>query len=227
MVGIHLTAIALLIVIPAVNNLFHPKPKELVNFVEFVSEAPPAAQPVAEREPQPAAEPKPQPVVKQPVIKQPVIKKPVVEAPKPKPKPVPKKPKWKPAPVVRQDKHVTKKPTTTTPTTPVRKQITIRDIRKALGSSGSVDPFGAYYQTILARFYSVWQVPVGTAYGLSAQATITVGTNGTVSTRRLIRSSGNAAFDQSVQKALNTVSRLPAPPAGLPSRTITVEFVPQ
>jgi len=94
-------------------------------------------------------------------------------------------------------------------------------------SAGTLNEFAAYYQTIFARFYAVWQVPIGTAYGLSAQASITVGTDGAISNRRLTRPSGDAAFDQSVQDALNTVNRLPAPPANLPSRILTIDFVPQ
>lgn len=213
--GIHLAAVAVAIIIPSIKNLFHPKPKEIVTFVEFVDEAPPSVQPVAE--PQPVS--KPEPVVKQPVIDVPMpTNKPpkVVEKPKPKPKP---------KPVVKQTTRVTNP--SATPAAPVQKQITTSDIRKALGTGGTVDPFGAYYQTIFARFYAVWQVPIGTAYGLSAQAAITVAADGTVSNRRLTRASGNTAFDQSVQSALNAVNRLPAPPADLPSRTITIEFVPQ
>jgi len=213
--GIHLAAVATAIILPAVKNLFHPKPKEIVSFVEFVSEVPAAAESVAE--PQPVS--KPEPVVKQPVVDVPMpTNKPpkVVEKPNPKPKP---------KPVVKQTTRVTNP--SATPTAPVQKKITTSDIRKALGTGGTVDPFGAYYQTIFARFYAVWQVPIGTAYGTSAQASITVLADGTVSNRRLTRPSGNTAFDQSVQSALNAVSRLPAPPTDLPSRTITIEFVPQ
>ena len=79
----------------------------------------------------------------------------------------------------------------------------------------------------MQRMYGVWQVPVGAAYGLKTHASITVGTNGSVSNKRITQRSGDAAFDQSVQKALNTINRLPAPPAELAHRPITIEFVPQ
>ncbi len=196
--GIHAAVIGGLFIAP----LFHRRPKEIVHFVEFVSES-----------------------VSEPAAESPAPVEPVVEAPKPAPipEPEPEKPKWKPAKVIRQDKRVTKEPAKPTRTT--RPQPDLRKIKKAL--SGTVSPFAAYYTVVRERMYGVWQVPVGVAYGLSAQASITLGADGTVSNRQLTRPSGNSAFDQSVQSALNTVNRLPRPPADLPSRTITIEFEPQ
>lgn len=207
--GIHATIIGGLLVAP----LFHRRPKEIVTFVEYVSE--PAAgeiQPAgAERLPEP---------------------KPIVEAPKqapiPEPKPEPEKPKRKPNPVVRQNKRIVIGSEKPAPVSPSPKRITSSDIRNALGSTrGLTSPFATYYTTVRERMYGVWKVPVGVAYGLSAQASITIGADGSISNRQLIRPSGNTAFDQSVQSALNAVNRLPRPPANLPSRTITIEFVPQ
>jgi len=79
----------------------------------------------------------------------------------------------------------------------------------------------------MQRMYGVWQVPVGAPIGLSAVGSINISANGSVSNRKLIRSSGDTAFDQSVQKALNTINRLPAPPADLVNRPITITFEPQ
>lgn len=205
--GIHVAVIGALLIAP----LFHRHPKEIVHFVEFVSEQPPPVeQPVVQ----------PNPVVEKPVVEAPMpTNKPPEIAEKPKPKAKPK-----PKPVQRQTTRVTRQ---ATPARSAQKHITASDIRKALGAGGTADPHGAYYQTIFARFYAVWQVPVGAAYGLSAQGVITLGADGTLLSRKLTRPSGDAAFDQSVQKALNAIKRLPAPPADLPSRTITVEFVPQ
>ncbi len=205
--GIHAAVIGGLLIAP----LFHRRPpKEIVTFVEFVSEPPPAL----------------------PVVETPVIEKAVVDLPAPTNRvekvKTPEKPKWKPAPVVRQNKRVTKTSEKPAPVTPSKKRVTSSDIRNALGSGGGVvDPHGAYYSSVRERTYGVWQVPGGVAYGLSAQASITIGADGFISNRRLIRPSGNTAFDQSVQSALNTLNRLPRPPADLPSRTITIEFVPQ
>ena len=233
MVGIHVAAIVLAIIIPAFQHLFNPRKKEIVTFVAIDDGSAPAPitdiQPVEVEslpEPEPPP-PEPKPVVETPIPTNPPPK--VVEKPKPEPKPKPKpKPKWKPAPVVKQNRRITRDSKKPAPVKPTRQRITASDIRKALGTAGGTpSEFAAYYNTIFSRFYSVWQVPVGTAYGVSAQASITVGTDGTVSNRRLIRGSVNAGFDQSVQTALNTVNRLPRPPANLPSRTITIDFVPQ
>ncbi len=206
--GVHAAVIGGLLTAP----LFHRRPKEIVHFVEFVSEPAPE---------QPVEIPVP--------VEEPIIKKEVVNLPTPTNR-VQKveKPKWKPAKVVRQDKRVTKEPQKPVPVTPAPKRITPTDIQNALGSGGgTVSPFAAYYTAVRERMYAVWQVPVGAAYGLSARASITVGTDGAVSNSQLIRPSGNSAFDQSVQSALNTVNRLPRPPVDLPSRTITIEFAPQ
>ena len=204
--GAHAGAIFLALIIPLIQGWIHPRPQEIVQFVEFVSEPGTAAE---------------SPIL---VTAPPPVKQPVVEAPKPEPAPAPEKPKWKPAKVIRQNKRVTPRPVKTQPT---QKRISASDIQKALGAAGTVSPFAAYYNTVKQRMYGVWQVPVAAPIGLSAQGVITIGADGAVSNRRLLRPSGNAAFDQSIQKALNTVQRLPAPPANLPSRTITIEFAPQ
>jgi len=192
-VGIHAGALLLLGIIPAIQSLIHPRPKEIIQFVEFVSEA-------AEVETAPT-----QPG--QPLAELPV-----------------EKPKWEPAKVIRQNRRASQKPH---PVTPPRKTITSSEIKKALNPTGTSNPFGAYYNTVRQRMYSVWEVPLASTYGLSAQASITVSPTGTVSNRQLIRSSGNSQFDQSVREALHRIQRLPTPPTGLPSRTITLLFEPQ
>ncbi len=210
--GIHAAVIGGMLIAPQ----FHRRPKEIVTFVEFLSE--------------PASE---APVEVPVPIEEPIIKKAVVAllAPTNKVEKVkaPEKAKWKAAKVIPQNKRMTKTSEKTTPVTPSKKRITSSDIRNALntGGGGTLNPHEAYYTTVRERMYGVWQVPVGSVYGLSTQASITVGADGNVSNRQLIRRSGNSAFDQSVQRALNTINRLPRPPADLPSRTITIEFAPQ
>jgi TonB family protein len=221
-IGVHIVLVLGAVTIPLVQKLFRPKKKEIITFVAIddgsIPAPPDKIQPVeVERLPEPES------------IDIPIqTNKPPKKVEKPKLEPKPEKKKWKAAPVQRQNNRVTKDRKKPVPATPARKRITASDIQKALGTAGGTpSAFAAYYQTILTRFYSVWQVPVGTAYGVSAQASIQVGPDGTVSNRRLIRPSGNSAFDQSVQSALQTVNRLPAPPSNLPSRTITIDFVPQ
>ncbi len=209
-IGFHAVLILCAVVVPTFQKLFKPKKKEIITFVTFgdggVPEPAPEIQPAeVERLPDPE------------------------QAPLPEPKPEPEKPKWKPAVVKPQNKRIIKNAPKPAPVTPQRKRISSSDIRNALNTNigGTIDPHGGYYNTVMQRMYGVWQVPVGAPMGLSALGSITVSSNGSVSNRQLIRSSGDMAFDHSVQKALNAVNRLPSPPTDLPNRTITIEFAPQ
>ncbi len=200
--GIHAAVIGGLLIAP----LFHRRPKEIVTFVEFVSEPAPIEQPVIEQKA--------------------IVEKLIVDVPMPTNSPPKPKPKLKrPTEIKRSTKRVQLNPT---PVTPTKKRITSTDIQNTLGSAGrTVDPHEAYYISVRERMYGVWLVPVGAAYGLKATGSITISPDGAVLNRRLTYPSGSPAFDQSVQSALNTVNRLPRPPADLPSRTITIEFAPQ
>lgn len=99
-------------------------------------------------------------------------------------------------------------------------------VRSALEqvASGAVNPLAAYYEQVRIRLYEVWQPPAGVPLGLTASAQIRVEADGSISSKSISRRSGHAAFDQSVQDALNRVTRLPRPPAELPDRTIHIEF---
>lgn len=234
--GTHAVVLFLLLVIPWVKGLFRPKPKEIITFVDL-------------------AAPMPEPVVPEPVIAPPEpVKKTIAPPPtnpppkkveskpppkkeepkKPEPPPEPEKPKWKPAPVVRQNNRVANPAAPAAK--PVQPQIDVNKIRTtlagAVGSTGSgsssggtFSPFAGYYSTVQQRLYAAWQQPAGTPIGTTATAVIRVERDGTLSYRSVSRRSGNATFDASVQKALDAVSRLPAPPADLPDRNITIEFV--
>ncbi len=92
------------------------------------------------------------------------------------------------------------------------------------GSAGGMySPFAGYYDSIKQQMYAVWQQPAGV--GLRAIAAVRVERDGTVSLKSITLRSGNGAFDQSVQNALNATVRLPIPPADLPDRTISIEFL--
>jgi protein TonB len=93
------------------------------------------------------------------------------------------------------------------------------------GSGGVYSPFAGYYDSIKRQMYAVWQQPAGVPISLTATATIRVERDGTVSLKSITRRSGNVSFDQSVQSALDSTVRLPAPPADLPDRTISIEFL--
>jgi colicin import membrane protein len=220
--GTHAAVLFLLIFIPWVKSCFHPKPKEIITFIDIASPPAPAAQvmpqpapvePAPPAVPEPAPEPTPKPMPK-PTPK---------PAPKPAPKPEPKK-KWKPAPVVRQDRRIANP---NTPSPPPRPQIDLSKLKNILQTpgGGTVNPLAWYYESVKKRMYAVWQQPIGAPTGLSVTAVLRVEPNGTVSSKFISRRSGNPALDQSVQAALDATTRLPVPPANLPDRNITIEFI--
>jgi TonB family protein len=224
--GSHAGILILLLVIPAVKSCHRPKPKDPVVFVEIMTESSiqstviqPAPEPeiVTPAEPEPAPDPTPEP---KPITK---------PAPKPKPKPKPKvepkpeKPKWEPKPVVRQNRRITKTTSNPTPQPVARQQPNISSLKDAL--TGSMSQENSYFQTVFARYHSIWRQPRSVPIQTSALAEIRVEKSGRVSAAQIIRRSGNATFDNSVQTALNAVSHLSAPPASLAGTRITIDFV--
>ena len=67
----------------------------------------------------------------------------------------------------------------------------------------------AYFSSLFARLRENHEAPDGLSDQLSAEVRFTLGADGSVSGVRIIRGSGNAAFDQSV---LDAFSRLRMPP---------------
>ncbi|VGO21819.1 TonB family protein [Pontiella sulfatireligans] len=231
-VGIHAGIILLLLLQSWIPSCFKPKPKpEIVTFIEFGSPAPQVAvEQVAEMSepepPAPAPEPEPAPVPEPPKPKpkpKPVPKpkpKPV-ETPKPKPKP---EPKWKPTPVdqIKKGKKIEEKP--------VKPTISSSDIKKALSgiaspsaASGNSSEFSSYDSQIYSIFYSAWIQPAAPG-SRPASVTMSIVSNGRITRRALTQSSGDAAFDQTVMAAVNSVSMLPRPPAGYPLDNFVVQF---
>lgn len=228
--GTHASVLFLLLLIPWVKSCSRPQPKEIVTYISVESGPAPLAlvQPAPPPRPEPQPEPKPEPA--------PVPKPKPTPKPKPPPKteprtnappPAVKKPEWKPAPVQRQDTRVTR-----SAPAPSRPALDLSGVKAALHSSaspsgapGTFSPFAWYYESVKQRMYAAWRQPVGTPAGLTATAMIRVEFSGAISSRSLIRRSGNAEFDRSVQAAIDSVHQLPAPPADLPDRSITVEFV--
>ncbi|MCX7869884.1 MAG: TonB C-terminal domain-containing protein, partial [Terrimicrobiaceae bacterium] len=71
---------------------------------------------------------------------------------------------------------------------------------------------------ILDRFYSQWDQPTsifadGTRFVTTVQ--IRIEPDGTISSARIVRGSGNVVMDQSVEAALARVQRIEALPPGL------------
>jgi colicin import membrane protein len=72
--------------------------------------------------------------------------------------------------------------------------------------------FLAYRQTVINTVKSHWTNVIASA-GLVAAVRFTIGSDGSLSAIRLERSSGNAAYDSSVLRAVQRTQQLPPPPA--------------
>ncbi|MDD3276015.1 MAG: energy transducer TonB [Kiritimatiellales bacterium] len=241
--GTHLGVLFLLLFIPWIKGCFHPKPKPIV--FTFALAPPAPAESIPEPEP-PAPAPKPKPVPEPPKTNAPPKK---VEAKKPEPKKEepkkvePKKPEPKPAakPKTLEERlaEVRKGGKTIRPAAPAKPALDYSGLKSALNSASSgtsssygsgsgngvYSPFAGYYAQVQQKMVQAWQQPAGAPKGITAEATIRVERDGTVSSKSITRRSGNPEFDQSVQDALAATTRLPAPPADLPSRDIEIEFV--
>lgn len=192
----------------------------------------PAPEPVPEPEP-PAPAPKPKPIPEPPKTNAPPKK---VEAKKAEPKKAePKKTEPKPKTLEERLAEVRKGGKTVKSTPVAKTQLDYTGLKSALNSvatgsgsgsgNGVYSPFAWYYAQVQQKMVQAWQQPTGAPKGITAEATIRVERDGTVSSKFITRRSGNPEFDQSVQSALNATTRLPVPPADLPSRDIEIEFV--
>jgi TonB family protein len=91
--------------------------------------------------------------------------------------------------------------------------------------SGGGPSYGTYKQAILAAYDRVWDAPESIA-GSEASVTVsvTIARDGTVISARIIRPSGDAQMDASVQRALNRVSFIAPFPDGATDKQRTFEF---
>lgn len=206
--------------------LYREKPFEDITFVDLTVPALP--EPVtAPPEPEPESEP------------------PAPEPPKPvEPEIVPKKPELKKPdpPKTNQVAKSTIKISTNRvkraaiQTTPQKSSLTPDEIRRLLasgipmgsgGSSGQPSELALYYALIRAAAYEAWVQPAELDAGLTAQVSIRVTRNGSITKRTMTRRSGNAQMDDSVMNAVNAMGRLKALPAEVPGsfKDITIDFV--
>ncbi|HSR87636.1 MAG TPA: TonB family protein [Pontiella sp.] len=237
--GIHLGFILFLMLYSGLKGCFRPKPKpEIVTFIEFGSPAPAVSVQEVTRTPDPeppAPDPTPEPIVipepskPQPRLKPKPTPKPEPKSePKPEPKPrEPEKPKWKPTKVdPTKSKRI--EPKASVPT------ISEKDIEKTLSgivspsgspstTTGNPNEFGAYDSKIYAIFYGAWKQPA-TAASRPANVQISINSNGHITSRKLVQSSGDSLFDQTAMAAVNSVSVLPKPPSGYPLNDIVIQF---
>lgn len=112
----------------------------------------------------------------------------------------------------------------------------VRSLRENLSSSTTVDMpgpggggpvYAGYKQVIGSIYYQAWIVPDDTdADTATAVVSVVIARDGSIVSARIIRSSGNAPVDRSVQAALDRVTSVPPFPAGAKEdrRSFTINF---
>lgn len=203
--GVHLTVVFMLILVPLIARLIHRKPPEQITFVEFQTLASPA---VAPAPPAPAPEPAPVPEPEAPI-------------PEKAPKPVKKKKK-----IEISNKRVFRgeKPPPAPNLDEIRRRL---DSTPAPTTAAASSDMAWYYALVREAYYSRWQQPGGLSAmdGLSVMAEIVVTREGRVSSHRIIRTSGNARMDSSVQQVLGVVTQLKPLPIKMPGSTKTIQIL--
>lgn len=186
------------------------KPRELVTFIALQEPAPQ----IADLQMPPLPEP---PKPEDPKPPEPEPPRDIPEPPKDPPKPKP------PKVVVSTNRIVRPKPQ---PPKPQAKPPTAEELRrmlasgKPLGPPGPVGPvsdfpFDWYFALVRKAMYDAWEQPGGlsASAGLKVIVEVRVARDGTVLKRDVIRPSGHPLMDESVNRAVQAVSRLPALPA--------------
>lgn len=231
--GMHIGFILILVIFSGLKGCFRPKPKpEIVTFIEFGPAAPPVAiEPVTQMEdPEPVEAPPPEPVKVPDPVRIPDKPKKVIKPPKkieqPKPKPV--KPKWTPTKVdPSKSKRIEPKPEK--PLIDPSK-INLSDVQETSTKPISSGPVGdpnadaAYISQIGRYFDQRWTKPDSSAPAASAVVRIYISQWGTITDRKKIQGSGDAAFDASVMSAVNSVNKVSKPPPGFSLEYIEIEF---
>lgn len=205
-----------------------PKPREIVTYIDVAAAAPPPEPPsVLEPLREPPRPPEPRPTPPRPVPRD-------IPEPRPQPTPPPKPPPPRPR-VEPSTQRVTR---VQQPPAPARRPpLTADQIREQLArglpassaSTSARDDFpGWYFAMVRQTLYDAWLQPSGlsAASGLTVHVLIRVERDGTISRRQLVKPSGNAAMDDSVMRAVESVRKLRPLPDQYrgPYRDITVEF---
>jgi len=81
--------------------------------------------------------------------------------------------------------------------------------------NGDLSQFDWYWEMIRVRFYSRWAQPVGLGQDVVTTLKFRIMKDGTISTREMVRSSGNPQMDESVLEAAQKLEHIEALPKGL------------
>ncbi len=245
--GVHLLLLVILVVGPA---FFQPRPKaddtqvldiipaNLIDapFTSGVRNAqPPAPAPVVTPpQPQPTP-PAPQPVVTPPTLAQRLEK--VFKSEPPKPVPA----KVQPHKIQINTQRVTHTASKNVPDDSSQRaralRNAIRNLKKNLSPGTTIDmpgnssaAYANYADAVKSVYDQAWTLPNAIANDNEiVKVTVTIASDGTVISARIIDSSGDAALDASVQKTLERVTFIAPFPEGTTDkqRTYTISFNPQ
>jgi colicin import membrane protein len=204
--------------------------------VDLVEAPPPPPAPVAEPKPVPPPKVEPPPEVKPP----PRVEKPQIAIPdKPKPKPKPEvkpKPEAKPKPDPEFQKRLQEQVAQEQKALDQQRQE--RELRDLIAkqqadaarqaSAASAKALNEYIARIQAKVRSNWILPADIQGNPEAIFDVVQLPTGEVLTIRLVKSSGNAAYDAAVERAILKSSPLPLPSSReLFSRELKLTFRPQ
>lgn len=216
---IHLAILVAMFLVPLIAQWFKSnKKKEQIMFVELAAPAAPAPAPAPAPPPPEPEPPKPEPVPEPPEPEPEPI-------PEPTPKPVKQEVK-KPKEIKVNTNRIVRKEAPKPPPTPAKPRLTEEQLRQALSAglptssssarSSSTNPseLSSYYGTIQRIMYQAWDQPPAVA-GLSTRVSIRIAKNGAIMQRNLLTGSGSQAMDDSVMKALRSISTFPRVPDGV------------
>jgi colicin import membrane protein len=198
--------------------------------VDLVDALPPPPPPVVEP-PKPVPPPKPEPVAKP---EPPQVKKPDIATPEKKPKPKPK-PEAKPKPDPNFDKRLREQVAQEQKALDQQRQE--RELRELLArqqaeaeraaSAARAKALNEYIARIQAKVKSNWILPQDIQGNPEAVFLVAQLPTGEVLTTRLLKSSGNPAYDAAVERAILKSSPLPLPASKeLFSRELKLTFRP-
>jgi len=97
------------------------------------------------------------------------------------------------------------------------------------GGGGGDSQFGVYHEHIHDRFFSMWDQPTSIARTANfvTGLRIRIASDGTISSAKVVHSSGNVVMDESVQAAAQRVLKVNSPPAAILSGgayEVTINF---
>jgi len=245
--GIHLLLLVILLVGPA---FFEPRPKpddsqvldvipaNLIDaqFSSGVRNAqPPAPTPVVTPPPPQPTPPAPQPVVPTPTLAERLEKMFKSEPPKPAPE------KVQPHKIQPDLKPVVHTAPKNVPDDAAKRALALRkaiqNLKRNFSPSTTVDmpgnssvAYANYADAVKSVYDQAWTLPDAIANdNENVRVRVTIASDGTVISARVIDASGDAALDDSVQKTLERVTFIAAFPEGTTDqqRTYTINFNPQ